>query len=286
MAKKTTLLLIISVLLIAMFAFVACKNDPVVPPTPQEPVVNKAGEVSDNLVYNGNLEDGSSSDLSGDGANVAVVGNEGYNNSHALHVEQTENYGEVLVDISDLYGRGKSYYVEAKFRNAGPEGRADDLNAKIDFNVVSGVGYEKTGHDYDIPGQYDGSWLDADSASNIFDIEIELDASAGTPIVDDDWVTISAVLDAEQIESLLVNQTKLCGGGDVTLYKLAIVFYVGTYAEKKEGEVYPGPVGQEGYIYYLDEVVIKDLNSELKRTGRTYQPVDPEPEPEDDPDQE
>ena len=270
MAKKTTLLLIVSVLLIAMFAFVACKKDPVVPPTPQEPVENKAGEVSANLVYNGDLELEDVTDLSADGATAGIVDGEGFGGSRALYVQQTANYGEIEVDITDYYGRGKSYYVEAKFRWPG-EGRSDDLNAKIDFNVASGVGYEQTGASYDIPGQYDGSWMDEASALEIFDIEIE--GAEGTDLLDKEWHTLKAVLDAEQIEELLVNQTQLCGGGDVTLYKLAMVFYVGTYSE---GE------GQTGYAYYLDDVVIKDLNKELKRTGRTYRPDDPEEEEEEE----
>lgn len=271
MAKKTTLLLIVSVLLIAMFAFVACKKDPIVPPTPQEPVVNKAGDVSENLIYNGDLELEDVTDLQGDGASIEILDGVGYEESRGLKVIQTENYGEVLVDITDYYGRGKSYYIEAKFSNANdPEGRTDDLNAKIDFSVVSGVGYATTGQDYDIPGQYDGSWLDEGTALDVFDIEV---LGQSTPLeVEGGWETISGILDAEQIEALLVNQTQLCGGGDVSLYKLMVVFYLGTYSEG---------TGQSGYRYYLDDVVVKDLNSELKRTGRTWQPDIP-----DDPEEE
>ena len=271
MAKKTTLLLIVSVLLIAMFAFVACKKDPVVPPTPQEPVENKAGDVSENLIYNGDLELEDVTDLQGDGASIEILDGVGYDGCRGLKVIQTENYGEVLVDITDYYGRGKSYYIEAKFCNANDaEGRTDDLNAKIDFSVVSGVGYATTGQDYDIPGQYDGNWLDEGSALDIFDIEV---LGQATPLeVEGGWETISGILDAEQIEALLVNQTQLCGGGDVSLYKLMVVFYVGTYNEG---------TGQTGYRYYLDDVVVKDLNSELKRTGRTWQPDTP-----DDPEEE
>ena len=271
MAKKTTLLLIVSVLLIAMFAFVACKKDPVVPPTPQEPVENKAGDVSENLIYNGDLELEDVTDLQGDGASIEILDGVGYDGSRGLKVIQTENYGEVLVDITDYYGRGKSYYIEAKFCNANDaEGRTDDLNAKIDFSVVSGVGYATTGQDYDIPGQYDGSWRDEGAALDVFDIEV---LGQSTPLEEEGgWETISGILDAEQIEALLVNQTQLCGGGDVSLYKLMVVFYLGTYSEG---------TGQSGYRYYLDDVVVKDLNSELKRTGRTWQPDIP-----DDPEEE
>lgn len=273
MAKKITFTLLV-LLIASAFVFVSCNQEAgegggggIGPaPKPNEDLVkveNKAGTVSANLVFGGDLED-TDTDLQGDGATAEIVADEGVGGSHALYVQQTENYGEVLMDLTDYYGRGKSYYVEASFRNAGIEGaRTDDLNAKIDFSVVAGQGYASTGRDYDVPGQYEGSWMDDESAEELFGLATE--GAAGTPIDADEYVTISAVLDAETIESLLVNQTTLCGGGDVTLYKLAVVFYVGTYSD---GE------GQTGYKYYLDNVVIKDLNKEIKKTGRTYKPAD------------
>ena len=275
MAKKTTLLLIVSVLLIAMFAFVACKQNPITPPSPEplDPVENEDGIHSENLAYGCDFEDGDDYMITGDGSDIEIVAGAGVGGSNALYVFQNsgEGWGETLIDATKLYGRGKSYYIEAKFCNANDaEGRTDDLNAKIDFSVVSGVGYATTGQDYDIPGQYDGSWLDEGSALDIFDIEV---LGQATPLeVEGGWETISGILDAEQIEALLVNQTQLCGGGDVSLYKLMVVFYVGTYNEG---------TGQTGYRYYLDDVVVKDLNSELKRTGRTWQPDTP-----DDPEEE
>ena len=270
MAKKITFTLLVGLLIASALVFVSCKQDPGSQPGPAPspdpeltPVVNKLGEVGGNLVYGGDLE-GEDTDLQGDGATVEIMEQVGVDGSRALYVEQTENYGEVLMDLTDYYGRGKSYYVEASFKNAGVEGaRTDDLNAKIDFSVVAGQGYASTGRDYDVPGQYEGGWMDDDSAAEIFGFETE--GAQGTDLSDGEWVTISAVLDAEQIEELLVNQTKLCGGGDVTLYKLAVVFYVGTYSD---GD------GQTGYKYYLDNVVIKDLNKEIKKTGRTYKAPD------------
>ena len=270
MAKKITFTLLVGLLIASALVFVSCKQDPGSQPGPAPspdpeltPVVNKLGEVGGNLVYGGDLE-GEDTDLQGDGATVLRTEGVGVDGSYALYVEQTENYGEVLMDLTDYYGRGKSYYVEASFKNAGVEGaRTDDLNAKIDFSVVAGQGYASTGRDYDVPGQYEGGWMDDDSAAEIFGFETE--GAQGTDLSDGEWVTISAVLDAEQIEELLVNQTKLCGGGDVTLYKLAVVFYVGTYSD---GD------GQTGYKYYLDNVVIKDLNKEIKKTGRTYKAPD------------
>lgn len=270
MAKKITFTLLVGLLIASALVFVSCKQDPGSQPGPAPspdpeltPVVNKLGEVGSNLVYGGDLE-GEDTDLQGDGATVEIMDQVGVDGSRALYVEQTENYGEVYLDLTDFYGRGKSYYVEASFKNAGVEGaRTDDLNAKIDFSVVAGQGYASTGRTYDVPGQYDGSWMDDDSAAEVFGFETE--GAQGTSLEDGDWVTISAILDAETIESLLVNQTTLCGGGDVTLYNLAVVFYVGTYSD---GD------GQTGYKYYLDNVVVKDLNKEIKKSGRTYKAPD------------
>ena len=59
--------------------------------------------------------------------------------------------------------------------------------------------------------------------------------------------------------------------------KLMAVFFVGTYPD------------QGGYSYYLDDVVIKDLNSELPIQGVTYAPEvpeEPEPEPEEEEEEE
>ena len=264
MAKKV-LMILLSVMLIASLTLISCSQEAKKPDPSDGPVVNKKGEVSENLLENGGFED-EDLDVQEDGSSIKVVEKEGVGSSKALFVEQTACYGEVLFDMTDFYGRGKSYYIEATFRNAGIEGvRTDDLTAKIDFNVVAGQAYEKTGRDYDVPGQYDGQWFE--DGEEVFDIETDgeegkLDAKGK------DWVTLSAILDAVQIQELLEKETELCGGGDVTMYKLSVVFYVGTYQDEEKGE---GP-GQKGYKYYIDNIVIKDLNKELKVQGRTYKP--------------
>ena len=181
MAKKITFTLLV-LLIVSAFVFVSCSQEAgegggVGPaPKPNENLVkveNKAGTVSANLVFGGDLEE-TDTDLEGSGSTVEIVAGEGIDGSHALFVTTTENYGEVTIDITDYYGRGKSYYVEASFRNAGIEGaRTDDLNAKLGFGVVAGQGYAYTGRDYDVPGQYEGGWLDDDSAEEIFELSTE-----------------------------------------------------------------------------------------------------------------
>ena len=276
MARKITLSMIV-VLIISAFVFVSCSQEagggggvPGPAPTPKEKVVNVAGEVSANLVYNGDLESGEDSDLDGDGASISVVEGQGIDGSHALLVEQSETYGEVMINLTEYYGRGKSYYVEGWFKNVGGEGtRTDDLTAYLSFNIVTGGGYTTVGQTYDIPGQYDGSWLSDDEAEEIFGIETNC---IGEDISDGEWHKVSAILDAEQIEAVMLSEDDQCHWtGDTTMYLLAAVWYVGTYPN------------QDGYKYLLDNVVVKDLNKELKRQGATYEaPEEPEEEEEEE----
>ena len=276
MARKLTILSIICMLLVSALIFVSCNQEagggakPGPAPAAKEKVENVAGEVSNNLVYNGNFDSGEDSDLVDDGSTIEIVADEGIEGSSALLVTQTENYGEVMVDITKYYGRGKSYYVEGWFKNVGgADTRTDDLTAYIAFNIVTGGGYTTTGQTYDIPGQYDGSWLSDDEAEEIFGIETNC---IGESIADGDWHKVSAILDAEQIEAVMLSEDDQCHWtGDTTMYLLAAVFYVGTYPN------------QDGYKYLLDNVVIKDLNKEIKRQGRTYEaPVEEETEEEEE----
>lgn len=264
MAKKITFAMLV-LLIVSAFVFVSCKQEaggvPGPAPTPKEKVVNTAGEVSGNIIYNGDFESGSDSDLTGDGSSIEVTEIE---DGHALIVNQQETYGEVMMDITKYYGTGKSFYVEGWFKNAGST-NTNDLTAKLSFNIVTGGGYTTIGQTYDIPGQYDGSWLSDDEAEEIFGIETNC---IGEDISDGEWHKVSAILDAEQIEAVMLSEDDQCHWtGDKTMYLLAVVWYVGTYPD------------QGGYTYYLDNVVIKDLNRELPTQGRTYEaPEEPEEE--------
>ena len=266
MAKKITFVMLV-LLIVSAFVFVSCSQEaggggvPGPAPTPKEKVVNTAGEVSGNIIYNGDFESGSDSDLTGDGSSIEVTEIE---EGHALIVNQQETYGEVMMDITKYYGTGKSFYVEGWFKNAGST-NTNDLTAKLSFNIVTGGGYTTIGQTYDIPGQYDGSWLSDDEAEEIFGIETNC---IGEDISDGEWHKVSAILDAEQIEAVMLSEDDQCHWtGDKTMYLLAVVWYVGTYPD------------QGGYTYYLDNVVIKDLNRELPTQGRTYEaPEEPEEE--------
>ena len=277
MAKKITFTMLV-LLIVSAFVFVSCEQEaggggvPGPAPTPKAKIENVAGEVSGNIVFGGDFENGDDHDIDGDGAAITIVEGQGIDGSHALLVEPSEQYGEVWMDITKYYGAGKSFYVEGWFKNVGGEGtKTIDLTAKLSFNIVTGGGYTKTGQTYDIPGQYDGSWLSDDEAEEIFGIETNC---GGEDFSSGEWVKVSAILDAEQIDAVMKSEDDQCHwDGEQTMYLLGVVWYVGDYNNG----------GQDGYKYLLDNLVIKDLNRELPTQGRTYEaPEEPEEEEEEE----
>jgi len=271
MAKKV-LMFFLSVMLIASLTLISCSQDQKKPgpaPQPLEPVENEDGIHSDNLAEGCDFEHGDDYIIKGDGSEIAVVEGAGIGGSHALYVFQNsgEGWGETLIDATKLYGRGKSYYIEATFRNLGGEGTpTTDITGKIDFTVVSGAGWDKYKKTYDIPGQYEFDWLSDDQAFSVFEIT---PAGQSADLSDGDWHTVSGVLDAETIDTMIRTQTEDHGTGDTeeSLYYMAFVFYVGSYPS------------QDGYKYYIDNIKIIDLNTEIETTGRTW--VDPSEDPDD-----
>lgn len=258
MAKKITFVMLV-LLIVSAFVFVSCD---------QEAAGGGGGgggavkeEPKDNLIYNGFFEKGDDTDLVGDGASVLVEQGIGMGNTAGLSVTQNESYGEVMVDITDYYGAGKSYYVEASFKNTGT--KDDDLTAHLAFNIVTGGAYDVVGQTYDIPGQYDGGWLeDADAEALGYSTNAE-----GEDLEDGAWHTVAAILTGDEIAAVMAAEDEANGvTGETTMYELVIVFFVGSYPD------------QDGYEYILDNVYIKDLNPELPRQGKTY--IAP-PEPED-----
>jgi len=291
MAKKITLIMFV-LLIASAFVFVSCDpeaggggNKPTpVKPADKDPIEVKLGQMSDNLVYNGDFENAKPEhDFSSEDATIEIV-EDGSNK--ALSVIQVEPWGDVPLDITEYYGRGKSYLISAKFKNNGST-REDYLDAHVSFTVVSGAvmeavksgQYKKKNGDpweayYDCDDIYQGSWYSDALAYETFGIETN---AAGVELSDTEYVEVTAILDAQTIENLLVDTTtKYTPGKEPTMAKLLAVFYVGNY--DADG-------GQSGYSYYLDDVVIKDLNSELERQGLTYipeAPADPDPEPEEE----
>lgn len=283
MAKKTTLILILSLLLIASFSFVACSQDAggnagggggggnkPTPPSKKEDVKNELGDMKDliNYVFD---DDAPYKQLTGDGSALTFAEDEGIDGSDALLVEQNYNYGQVAIDMTKFYGRGKSYYVEAWFKAADVEGARMDLQccAKIDFSIITGAGYNyyPDHQTWDIPGQYDGAMLDNDTAYDVFEIETNL-LDEGAYLGDGEWHMVCGILDAENIEKVITSMDEQCHAtGESSLYEFNIILLVGTYEEDETA-------GQKGYKYYLDNVKIVDLNDEIDIEGKTYE--DPE----------
>lgn len=256
MVKKATLIMIICMLIASACVFVSCNQEQAAPPAPQkkdrEEVENTVGTPGENLVEE-------LGDLKEDGSTLAIAAGAGYSGGDAIIVTQTADYGEVVFDLTPNYGSGKSYYIEAWFKNNGST-RTDDLKAYLSFNIVTGSGYDAVGETYDIPGQYDGDWMDNDEALDFFELETN---NGGADISDGQWHKVAAVLDAENIEALMLHEDESNNGdGDPTMYLLSIIFFVGSYPN------------QDGYIYYLSDVVVKDLNTEIDIEGKTYESPD------------
>lgn len=280
MAKKITLLMIV-MLLVSALVFVSCsqgtveKKDPYTPPV-LEAIENKLGTVGDdNLVFNGDFETGTVSFVTGDGASATIVAAGEGNN--ALSVKTAEKYGCIYVDITDYYGRGKSYYIEAKAKNDGTD-VAKDLTAQFSFTICSGAveaeatKQKKAGHnESNGPGyyyNYDEIYGAPafDDTEGIF-LPIEGDGEPAN-LKDGNWHTLAAILAAEEIDSFLAEQTAKYKATEQTMSRLYVCFYVGV-----DGKL-------DNYSYLVDDFVIKDLNSELPIEGKTYVPED-EPEPDD-----
>lgn len=267
MVKKLSLTFMLCVLLCSTLVFVSCEPEPIPAPAPtpnpKTPVEDVLGTVGENIVYNGDFETGSETDVTADGSSMVLTPSVGVNGSSAMAVLQNETYGEVYVDFTSDYGRGKSYLISASFKNNGST-NTSDLTARISFTVVSGAVMDAVGKYgweayYDCDDIYGGELLSDDEAEEVFGMVTNV---AGETIVDDKYVTVSGILPATVIEDLLVSTTDKYGSGDPTMAMLLATIYVGTYPN------------QNGYSYYLDNVVIKDLNSELKRQGRTYKAPD------------
>ena len=293
MTKKIALLMVV-MLLASALVFVACSQNAgggggTKPPAQKLEVKDKKGTVSENLVRNGNFDDAESeyTDVehasSDQGVDASIVADVGIGGSKALKVESIKNWGEIDIDMTRVYGRGKSYYIEASFKDDGtPADKKDSAIPHFSFTVVSNYILEKYGKEYydvtkwdegdDI---YEGNEpMDDDIAAVTFGIETNQDA---VPLADaslsstDGWQTLSAIIPATVIDKFI---------GDSTLYKFTLSFYVGQYSDEPTG-------GQYGYKYLVDNVVVKDLNTEIDATGAyiddsEYVPKEEEKPVEDD----
>ena len=296
MTKKITLSLLV-LLIVSAFVFVSCDQEaagtggggkPGPAPTKKEPVVNELGTQQKTIIEDV-FDDEAPYKIVGDGATLTYAPGKGCDaeghdsaESDAILVESNYIYGQVALDMTKYYARGKSYYIEAWFKFAGDvEGaRTDNACAKLDFSLITGAGYNYEGPDeqgkqhpkhqkWDIPGQYSGDMLSNEKADEIFDIETNL-STQGEDLIDGEWHKVCGILDAEAIETVITTMDELCHAtGESTLYEFNIIFLVGTYQEA-DPETTPN-VGQNNYKYYMDNIKIIDLNDDLDREGQTYE---------------
>ena len=231
--KKLLFLTIIALLL------VSCSTEPSIE------VENKAGTVSENILLNSDFENGNKTDVHANGCSTGIISGAGIGGSKALMVIPEDNWGEVEINISNHYGRGKSYYVEASLKNY--ESTGENLVIGISYQVVSGAVASKYGDDYntcsDIKG---GQLLSTADGKAIFNHDTNPSAVLGSA-----YVTVSAIIPATEIDRILAETTEKYGSGDPTLSRLYVNIFVG------------GETERNNYSYYVDNVVIKDLNSEL-----------------------
>ena len=281
MAKKITLTMLV-LLIASALVFVSCTQEasggkkPAPTPAPEDdfddldPVYNTKGTAQD-LLVNGNFDVYDTlTEWVHDDAEMTMATGVGIDDSDAMRVYQgaikdpsKEEWGQTSIDLTEYYGRGKSYYFEASFKLEQCERTANiDKTAHISFTVCSGavkdaVATHSDWEDYySCDDIYQGTFMDKTAASEFFGLPL---AGTSKEINETEWVTLSAILDAETIDKLLVDTTKAYpNGSSPTMYKLLAVFYVGS-------DGYQG-----GYTYLMDNVVIKDLNKEIEAEGQTW----------------
>jgi len=299
MAKKTTLLLIACLLVVSVCAFVSCSQDSHSGSEPYEPperddvenmttvirdIKDPKEDYEDTYFFNGDFEESTeSSDVVKDGSNILIVEDPDDGTNHVLSVKTVEDYGCVYVDLTDYYGLGKSFYIEAEFKknvadtmgNTNPKAPL----AFMAFTVCSGAvqaeadrQWDAGKQDEDGPGNYYyydeiygcPSFPD-DSSEEVFHLATH---STGQNLADGSWHKLSAILAAEDIYDFLYDQTEKYKADEVTVSHLYVVFCVGS----DESDL-------SGYSYFIDNVVIKDLNDDIDRGG-VYAPEEDEGEPE------
>ncbi len=241
-------------------------------------VTDTVGQISDNLVYNGNAENQDTRNSSGlltlpSKDSITQLSGLGVDNSTCWKILQTGNevWQEVNFDLTQFYAPGKSYAVSFKLK-ADPDAettpygsdtyKSTGMHFRVYYSVYSGavkdwaVENGKEHYEYsddddpNIVSPFDGGYCSVDDESQLVS-GYQLnnpDSSYANDFPGGDWVLYSFVIPASEI-SRIVNGTGL--------YAFNVAFYMG---EEGEG----------GYSYLIDDIVIKDLNTEIEYTGRTW----------------
>ena len=278
MAKKITLSLLI-MLVITAFVFVSCNQDTAgsggggKPSGKAKIELDIRDAITENVfddhvetldLYNMNFEQGLGSDydtdLQFDAAKGTIVADLGVGGSKAMDVVTSDNYGTTIVDITDYYGLGKSYYVEASIKNNGST-NTKGLVAYVSYTVCSGTVKDYVDAEYDCDDIYGAPFMEEEEALNLFGADYP---TRGTQVgieLKDDYITLSGIIPATEIDEMIINQTKEYAESyddEPTLDYLYVCFYVGEYPD------------QNGRHFLIDNIVIKDLNADMETTGKTH----------------
>lgn len=273
--KLTKKILIGSLAAFAIAMLTGCPGGSTTTPSEDEPYYgeNKLGTLSANLVDDGDADETEGEITKFSNNNVTMDKVDGGVKGQAWKISQTGSWSELVVDLTDFYGRGKSFLVSAKVKN-NPEAEAKYKDASFTASYCVYSGDVKNWADRTEGSEYydfvDGSlnekgekivgpWGgEKDVIGEEFDFtEDELGLVTE---LSDDWKEIKYIITSTEIEKMINNSG---------LYKMEVEFYA-------------GKDGASGYSYLIDDISIIDLNSENERLGRTWVDPNAEPEPEEE----
>lgn len=244
---------------------------------------NTVGEVSGNLVLNGDADGGTAEKVSctfgGESGVQTTEVDGGVDGSKCFRIAQLRNaegeddkWQEFCCDITKFYGQGKSFLLSFKLK-ADPNAAADKCKSEgealsVGYAVYSGAVKNwavakslKTGKEYeyyDFDDSFEpGPWGHGFTKDESIAQELGVYLSDGPVLATGEWTQYNYVIPATTIEEA-VNNTGLC---NMTV------------------SIYMGDDAISGYSYLLDDIVIKDLNVEVDRLGQTW--FDPTKEPEE-----
>lgn len=268
---KLTKLCLFLVALFATVCLVGCGGDP--EPSPEVETVRTVAFFDFNTAKYVNMPYAPS----GDGATVGWEADKGIDGTGCLKVTQTEEYGEVLLDLKKAYSKGKTYYFEGMFKDAEtPEsvnGGTTYASMSITvedqdiMDISEANGAESWAYKTDWPnpspsGIYAKDQPDPWSCSigdSITGYEEKVipylvkdeDGNTLNPkptnveISYDGWTKVNGIVRSEDIDVLVSKNTP------EDLVTFSLVYLCGVYPD------------QIGYIYYLDNLRILDLDPQI-----------------------
>lgn len=255
-------------------------------PFPGEDFDYEVGELSGNLISDGNADDGEAETGAVEyktetGCTVSKV--DGGASGQCLKVVQggTGTWQEFYFDVTKFYGQGKSYLLSFKVK-ADPDAETTVFSAateknpavffaskeqalSVSYTVYSGdvknwanntEGCEHYDFEEGPKGYWGtaivGPWGGPFCADEYYSEELknkgeDVELSDSTPLVTSEWKQYDYVISSADIESI-VNNTGV--------YQMLVAFSMGANAGG-------------GYSYLLDDIVFKDLNIEVERLGQT-----------------